>query len=212
MHTVYRIDPNIKIVKPDDMVREPVIVRVTEFDNEGVEDFNEQFTNALSSDQPVIPIVVDSFGGSCYGCLSMLNSIQNSPKPVATIVTAKAMSAGAILFAFGTNGYRYMAPDAHLMLHDVSSIAFGKIEDLKVDVGHTEDLNRIVYRRMAAHLGKPADYFLDLLREHKHLDLFMNGKVAKKHGIANHLRLPNFELHMSVSYVFDGKKLPERKA
>ena len=100
-------------------------------------------------EQMVLPVVIDSYGGQVYSLMSMISDIQHSRIPVATIVQGKAMSCGAILFSFGTEGRRYMDPDATVMIHDVSSMGWGKVEEIKADAKEVERLNQKVYKMMA---------------------------------------------------------------
>lgn len=198
MKQVVHVDPGLFIEDVEDVLKLPVVIRVNDFEEEDLEDFDKAMSEAHNTKQPIIPIVIDSYGGSAYGVLGMIASIENSRIPVATIVTSKIMSAGTLLFAFGSEGYRFMDPYAQVMLHDIASMAWGKIEDLKVDVKHTEHLNTMLYRRMAKHLGHPERYFLDLLDKQKHVDIYMTAKDAKKHRIANHLRIPTFDIAIKL--------------
>jgi len=200
MKCITTTDPRLTVEDVYDIFKAPVIVKVSRFDTQGQSDFENDISDAHESGQPVIPVVIDSFGGSSYSCLGMISAIENSRLPVATILTSKAMSAGAILFAFGSDGYRFMDPNATLMLHDISDSPDGKLEDLKVDVKHLEHLNEMVYKRMARHLGHKEDYFLQLIKKASHLDVYMTAKEAKKHRIANHLRVPTLDVKISVEY------------
>jgi ATP-dependent Clp endopeptidase proteolytic subunit ClpP len=202
MNTIFNLDPLLTVEDREDILQEPVVVRVTKFDSEAVEDFEEDMSEAHNTGQPVIPVIIDSYGGSVYGCRGMVDVIEQARLPVATIVRTKAMSAGAILFSFGTEGYRFMAPDATIMIHDIADIMDGKIEDIKEDVKHLEFLNQTMYKKMAKHLGHPEDYILDLLRKNRHLDLYLTAKDAKKHKLANHLHTPTLEVNVSVTYKF----------
>jgi ATP-dependent Clp protease, protease subunit len=194
MKQIIHVDHGLIIEDIEDVLKLPVVIRVNEFEEEDLEDFDKQMSEAHNTGQPIIPIIIDSFGGSAYGVLGMIASVENSRLPVATIVTSKIMSAGTILFAFGTEGYRFIDPFAQVMLHDIASIALGKIEDLKVDVKHTEHLNTMLYKRMARHLGHPENYFLTLLRNKHHIDIYMTARDARKHKIANHLRIPTLDI------------------
>lgn len=198
MKQVVHVDPGLIIDDVEDIMKLPVVIRVNEFEEEDVEDFDKAISEAHNTKQPIIPIVVDSYGGSAYGVLGMIASIENSRLPVATIVTSKIMSAGTILFAWGSEGYRFIDPHAQVMLHDIASMAMGKIEDLKVDIKHTEHLNTMLYKRMAKRLGHPEDYFLNLLDKHHHVDIYMTAKDAKKHRIANHLRVPTLDISIKL--------------
>lgn len=202
MHNIIKIDPRIHVKKLEDLFDEPYIVRVTKFDEDALEDFEEDFNIALNTGQPVVPIVIDSFGGSSYGLLGMISTIENSPIPVATIITSKAMSAGAILFGFGTPGYRYMNPHAWLMIHDVASCTMGKVEEIKADAKQMDKLNKKMYKRLSEHLGHKATYIEELIKKHNHADWYLSAKQAQKHNLANHLFVPKFEIEIKLDFKF----------
>ena len=153
---------------------------------------------AHNTGQDIIPVVIDSYGGQVYSLMSMIGAIKNASLPVATIVEGKAMSCGAILFSFGEEGRRYMDPHATVMIHDVSSMEYGKVEEIKASAEETERLNQLVYKMMAKNCGHPDDYFLELVHEKGHADWFLDAKESKRHGLANHLRLPTLEIDVSV--------------
>src|SRR5271154_2601253 len=117
----HQIDPKLKIKKLEDLIDLPVVVLVNKFDEAAAKEFRDTFTRAVNTGQKIIPIVIDSYGGHVYSLMSMIGMIKQSPVPVATIVTGKAMSCGAILFSFGQEGLRFMDPSATLLIHDVSS-------------------------------------------------------------------------------------------
>ena len=122
----------------------PTIIRVNKFDESAAKAFSAAMTRAQNTGQPVVPVIIDSYGGQVYSLMSMISDIEHSKVPVATIVQGKAMSCGAILFSFGAEGYRYMDPHATLMIHDVSSMKFGKVEEVKAGAEETERLNKRV--------------------------------------------------------------------
>ncbi len=120
----------------------PVIIRLTKFDEATAKGFSAAVMKAQNTGQPVLPVIIDSYGGQVYSLMSMISDIKHSRIPVATIVQGKAMSCGAILFSFGAEGMRYMDPDSTLMIHDVSSMAWGKVEEVKVSAEETDRLNQ----------------------------------------------------------------------
>ena len=113
-----KVDGRISEVK---LMNNPIVVRVNKFNEDAAKKFTQDMASAHNSGQNIIPIVIDSYGGQVYSLMSMISDIKSSDLPVATIVEGKAMSCGAVLFTFGENGHRYMAPDATVMIHDVSS-------------------------------------------------------------------------------------------
>ena len=160
-------------------------------------------SRAQNTGQSVIPVVIDSYGGQVYALMTMISAIKASRIPVATIVEGKAMSCGALLFSFGAEGKRYMDPDATLMIHDVSSFAMGKVEDIKADAKEVDRLNKKVYEMMARNCGKPSDYFLKLVHERGHADWYLDSQEAKSHNVANELRVPTLTCKVDLNYTLD---------
>lgn len=197
MNFVADVSQHLKSVE---LRNDPVIIRVNKFDEDSAKEFVESMSVAQNTGQTVVPVVIDSYGGQVYSLMAMIGAIKSSRIPVATIVEGKAMSCGAILFSFGAEGLRFMDPDATLMIHDVSSGAFGKIEELKTDVREAERLNRKVYEMMARNCGKPSDYFLKMVHERGHADWYLDGAEAKSHNLANDLRLPTFSLKVTLDF------------
>lgn len=180
----------------------PTIIRVNKFDEAAAKGFSTAMMKAQNTGQPVVPVIIDSYGGQVYSLMSMISDIKHSKIPVATIVQGKAMSCGALLFSFGTEGYRYMDPDATLMIHDVSSMKWGKVEEVKAGAEETERLNKKVYQMMAKNCGHSKSYFLDIIHEKGHADWFLDAKDAKQHNLANHFRIPELRIETKVNFKF----------
>ena len=180
----------------------PVSIRVRKFDEPSAKEFSSLVSKAQNTGQPVLPIIIDSYGGQVYSLMSMISDIKHSRVPVATIVQGKAMSCGAILFSFGAEGMRYMDPDATLMIHDVSSMEYGKVEEIKASAEETERLNQKIYNMMAENCGHHKDYFLDIVHQKGHADWFLEADECKKHNLANHLRVPELKIETKVKFHF----------
>ncbi len=200
MHWISSIDPKIKEIE---LRKQPTIIRVNKFDEESAKKFAAEMAQAHNTGQKVIPVVIDSYGGQVYSLMAMISAIKHAELPVATIVEGKAMSCGAILFSFGTQGYRFMDPDATLMIHDVSSMDMGKVEELKAGALEADRLNNIVYTMMAQNCGKPDGYFMKIVDKKKHADWFLDSKQSKRHGMANHLRVPKISIKVTVDIDFE---------
>ena len=194
------VDPLIK-AKRDDLINDPVIVVVQKFDDEGVTKFREDMEDAHQTGQPCIPVLIDSYGGSVYGCLSMVSVLKRAKLPVHTIITGKAMSAGAILFGMGQR--RFMSEHATIMLHDASSVVWGKNEEVKADAKELERLNVLIFKLLADNCSQKPDYFLKLLHEKGHADWYLSAKEAKKHKLCTETSLPEMTVEVSVKYRFE---------
>lgn len=195
MNFLTEISPLIKTIE---LKQDPIVIVVNEFNEEAATEFSTAMSLAQNTGQKVIPVVIDSYGGQVYSLMSMISSIKSSIVPVATIVQGKAMSCGAILASFGSEGLRFMDKDATLMIHDVASFAFGKIEELKADAREAERLNKKVYTMMARNCGKSDDYFSNLIHDKGHADWFLDAEEAKEHNIIQQIRVPSLKASITV--------------
>lgn len=193
------VDPLIR-AKHTELITEPVIVTVNEFNDKAVKEFTEQMEKAHDSGQPIIPVVIDSYGGQAYSLLNMMDVMKKASLPVYTIATGKAMSCGALLFGMGEK--RFIAEKATLMLHEVSSMAWGKVEEIKADAKETDRLNELVFKLLARNCGHEDNYFLDLMHDKSHADWFLDAKEAKKHKLATSIGIPQLKVSVKVNYDF----------
>jgi ATP-dependent Clp protease, protease subunit len=191
------------LIKEFELRKNPVIIRVNKFTEDSAKTFQNEIAQAHNTGQKIIPVVIDSYGGQVYSLMTMISAIKNSEIPIATIVEGKAMSCGAVLLTFGEEGLRFADPDATIMIHDVSSGGHGKIEELKADVKEAERLDSKIFTMMSRNCGKKDDYFKKKVFNKKHADWFMEAEEAKKHGIVNHLRVPKFNISVSVDIDFE---------
>ena len=195
MNFLTEVSPLIKTLE---LKYEPVIITINNFDEESAAAFSEAVSIAHNTGQKVIPVIIDSYGGQAYSLLSMISTIKSSTLPVATIIRGKAMSCGSILASFGDDGLGFMDKDATLMIHDVSTFAFGKIEELKADAREAERLNKKVYTMMARNCGKADDYFSNLIHDKGHADWFLDAEEAKEHNIVQQIRVPSLKASVTV--------------
>jgi ATP-dependent Clp protease protease subunit len=200
MNVITNFSPLLKEPKLIDNL--PVVIRVRKFDEVAAKEFSSLVSKAQNTGQPILPIIIDSYGGQVYSLMSMISDIKHSQIPIATIVQGKAMSCGAILFSFGSEGMRYMDPHATVMIHDVSSMEHGKVEEIKASAEETERLNQKIYNMMAENCGHHKDYFLDIVHEKGHADWFLEADECKKHNLANHSKIPELKIEAKVSFDF----------
>lgn len=200
MNVTYNIDPLIRAKQVSEFLTLPIIIRVKDFTVEAVEKFSDSMSQAHGTGQKIIPVVVDSYGGECFGLQSMISIIKTSKIKVATIVEGKAMSCGAYLFSYGAQGYRFMAPDAVVMIHEASGWTFGKTSEIKSFSDFLTKYETQANEALAANCGKDPSYFTKLIHDNNHADLWMDAKECLKHGLANHIRVPDLRVSAQIGY------------
>jgi ATP-dependent Clp protease protease subunit len=203
MKVLYNVDKLILERDYEDLLEQPVVINVTDFDESSAEKFSKEISKAHRTGQPIIPVMINSPGGEVYSCFSMISDMKNSRLPVATIAVGHAMSCGAVLLACGTKGYRYCDPYATVMIHDISSGWSGKTAEIKSHAEQGEVLSERMFREMARSCGhKDEDYFLKILDEKKHAEWYLKPKEAKKHKIVDEIGNPDIHIDVSVKMTF----------
>ena len=187
-----------KLLKECELHYNPLTIYVNEFTNKSAKEFSQKMAVAHNTGQPIIPIVIDSYGGEVYSLMNMISEIINSDLPIMTIAQGKAMSCGAVLLSFGDDGMRYADPNATIMIHDVASGAFGKVAELKSDVKEAERLNKKIFSMVDANCNQPNGFFMKKLKEKDRADWYLTAKKAKKFNLVNHLRVPTFTVDVEV--------------
>ena len=208
MRYIVDLDPRIRLDKPEERLDLPVYVVFSgAFNEESAKKFMHEIeiaeAHARKSKQDIIPVVIDSYGGSVYSLLSMIDTIDNCEVPIATIVESKAMSCGAVLFSFGAEGHRYIGPNATVLIHDVSSFSHGKEAEIRADADETKRLNKLIYSRMATNCGHTdEEYFYNEVYKRRGADWFLTADDCLKHNLANHAKIPSMKVKIDVDWKF----------
>ena len=88
-----------------------------------------------------INLFVNSYGGVVDDLLAMIDTMNLVKNDIATIGLGCCASCGALLLASGTKGKRFMTENARVMIHQVSSGAFGKNSDIQI---RAKEVDRII--------------------------------------------------------------------
>jgi len=189
-------------IKELELRNPPVIITVNDFDEEAAKKFIEEFNSAHNTGQPIIPVVIDSYGGDVYALRRMIDAIKNSRLPVATIVEGKAMSCGAILMTYGTKGYRYCNGDATVMMHDIGSGQWGKIEELRSSFKETERLQLKVLSEVDKNCGQEPGFFEKMIHSKGRADWFIEPNDALDMGMCDKIGNPDMHMQTKVDISF----------
>ena len=117
-------------------------------------DFNEDKTKEvinliiiLEAKCPTKDILmyIDSYGGYVHSLLAIHDVIKHITRcDIATIGIGKQMSCGQMLLISGTKGKRFATPNSRILLHEISSMTFGKLHEQEIDIAETKKLQKII--------------------------------------------------------------------
>ena len=89
-----------------------------------------------------IKLFINSFGGSVYDGLAIVDIIKQSKTPVHTISIGSSMSMGFWIYLAGHK--RYVGEHTTLMFHDISTRVGDKSENLKQELNEVLRLQKII--------------------------------------------------------------------
>ena len=89
-----------------------------------------------------IKLFINSFGGSVYDGLALVDVIKQSKTPVHTISIGSSMSMGFWIYLAGHK--RYVGENATLMFHDISTWVWDKTETIKQELNEVLRLQKVI--------------------------------------------------------------------
>ncbi len=106
-----------------------------------------------------IHFYINSPGGVITAGLAVYDTMQFLRCEVATYCVGQAASMGAVLFAGGQAGKRYMLPNSRVLLHQplLSGTMTGPATDIEIEAKEILRLRSRLYDILSHHTGKDAD-------------------------------------------------------
>lgn len=164
---------------------------VNEFTEESAQDFRDKLILASKID-PREPIIVhiDSYGGSVDALAKMIETIDEVPNPIITVVIGKAMSCAAILLSHGD--MRFCGKHSRIMVHEVSGGTGGDVHDVNADAIEMKRLNKHFMHLLAKNCNIKGGYdaLRKMIKDQDGRDKYMNAEESKQFGIVDGIGMP----------------------
>lgn len=133
----------------------------------------------------VLTLYINSTGGDLYEAFALIDVIKTSYHPIRVIGIGAVMSAAFLIFASGSKGNRYAAPNTSFMCHQFSESMESKYHDLKA----TMKENNLCNAKMVSIL-KDATNLTTAKIKSKLLtasDIYLSAEEAVELGIADQI-------------------------
>jgi ATP-dependent Clp protease protease subunit len=110
----------------------------------------------LNSVDPLsdIKMFINSPGGSVIDGLAIYDVMNWVDCDVATYTMGMAASMGSILVSSGEKGKRYALPNSTIMIHQVSSGAYGQNADIQIAAKESQKWQNLLYNILSKNTGK----------------------------------------------------------
>lgn len=87
-------------------------------------------SNILFKDRSTLTLVINTVGGECSEGFAVIDVMQTSRIPIATVGIGNIMSMGVLLLSAGTKGYRSITRNTEVMAHQFAGYFHGKQHEL----------------------------------------------------------------------------------
>ena len=144
---------------------------------------NEQESKLKNYVREPITVIVDSYGGSVYDGMGLINMITSSKTPVHTYCYSKGMSMGFLIFISGHK--RYVHEHATLMYHQLSSVVYGTNKMIQDEALAIEEMNNRIMEIVVKRTGITKKKLKKKNKEQK--DWYISGRKAVDLGVADEL-------------------------
>lgn len=148
--------------------------------NRKINDLNKELMHhsiEYETEPPNIYLHINSNGGSLFAAFSTVDTILNSKIPVISIVEGCAASAATIISMVCHK--RYATANAFMLIHQLSTGACGKYEEMKDDFINDTKLMELLYKLYLEHTKMNKKKIKEVLKR----DLWWNVEECKENGL-----------------------------
>jgi len=126
-----------------------------------------------------IRMYVNSPGGELNSMYAIFDTMQYIKCDIVTVGMGQCCSAASFILAAGTKGKRFALPNTNIMIHELSTGAEGKANQIRNYVKHMETR----YEHMAKHYVGFTGQRLNKIKKDMEIDYFMSAEEAKEYGL-----------------------------
>lgn len=134
----------------------------------------------LSSDDAIpIYLHISSYGGIVFDALTAIDVITSCKVPVYTIIEGATASAGTLISVVGKK--RYIRQNAHMLIHQLSSCAWGKMNELEDEFDNNKLLMEKIKNIYKKHANIPKKELNEILKH----DLWWEADKCMQYGLVD---------------------------
>jgi len=124
---------------------------------------------------------INSYGGCIFSALNVIDYIESCQVSVYTIIEGSTASAGTLISVCGKK--RFIRPNAHMLIHQLSSECWGKMSEIEDEFSN---LKSIMVRLKTIYKDHTVIPKKELKRLLKH-DLWLSSEQCLEYGLADEL-------------------------
>jgi len=135
----------------------------------------------MNMDEIPIYLHISSYGGLVRDAFNAIDFIQSCKVPVYTIIEGATASAGTLISVVGKK--RYMRPNAFMLIHQLSSSFWGKMNEIEDEMKNLKDLMVKIKKVYKDHTDIPKKELNELLNH----DLWFDSNKCLSYSLVDEL-------------------------
>jgi ATP-dependent Clp endopeptidase proteolytic subunit ClpP len=124
---------------------------------------------------------INSYGGCIFSALNAIDYMEACSVPVYTIIEGSTASAGTLISVCGKK--RFIRPNAHMLIHQLSSECWGKMSELEDEFSNLKAIMTKLKTIYKEHTTIPKNELKRLLKH----DLWLNSDQCLEYGLVDDL-------------------------
>lgn len=163
---------------------------------------------ALDAVDPTRDIVmyIDSYGGVVDSFIAIHDAIKMLRCNLVTVCIGKAMSCAAMLLMTGTAGKRFITPNSRILLHQITTIHYGKTTDLVNEMKETKRQQKLLESMIIKYTKiKRAD-----LKKILEYDSYFSAQQALKMGVVDCIIKHPDNLYSKINTVGNNNQIEQQ--
>lgn len=145
--------------------------------------------------QPYIPVIICSGGGDTVALTALTDALAATGKPIWTVNVGMAYSCAASLLAAGTQGHRYVFPNAQTMVHGTAAFNPAPASQTSLNSLRAMALNEQIadghmFGLLDRWTAKPPGHWQNCVQRANGQTLYYVGQEAVAAGLADHACVP----------------------
>lgn len=140
------------------------------------------YLESQSREDPIF-MYINSPGGTISDGMAIYDVMQYVKPRLETFCIGHAASMGAVLLSAGENGYRYILPNAEVMIHQplISGGLGGQETDVRIQAEHLTRTKEKLSKILSKHTGQ----FYEKVVEDCERDKYMTAEEAVEYGLVD---------------------------
>ena len=154
---------------------------------ESCEEVIDQMLRYVYTGGDLIQFMISTHGGLVSEMFSLYDIMRITREDcvITTLGLGKVMSAGVLLLAAGTKGYRQVGANCQIMIHSLKAEQGGYITQMENDLDHLKALEERYIKVLSQETNMSKRYIRKLFN--KKLDVFLTAEEAVDLGIADEI-------------------------